>query len=225
MVVAREGPEGVTVVASVSGGHKNNKESEMTLPRKPITLPLRGLSPVLAAAQPAAQLAETLAPVYRASKALAPAAQLAEALAPVYRASKALAPAAQLAETLAPVHRASKALAPAAQLAETLAPVYRASKALAPAAQLAEALAPVYRAPKALTPAAQLAEALAPVNRASKALAPLNVRPRLGPRVPSLFDAMPCDRPQAETRLVRVRGTREDWANFDGGHTLPLTKC
>ena len=47
----------------------------------------------------------------------------------------------------------------------------------------------------------------------------------LRPRVPSLLGQLPCDRPQTETRLVRASGTREDWAKFDDGHMVGLTKC
>ena len=90
---------------------------------------------------------------------------------------------------------------------------------------LGRALAPVNRVSEALAPVNRMSEALAPAKRLGEVLAPLHIQPRLGPRVPSLFDALSCDPPQAETRLVRVRGTREDWAKFDDGHTVGFTKC
>ena len=98
-------------------------------------------------------------------------------------------------------------------------------RALAPVNRVSEALAPVNRMPEVLAPVNRMSEALAPAKRLGEVLAPLHIQPRLGPRVPSLFDALSCDPPQAETRLVRVRGTREDWAKFDDGHTVGFTKC
>ena len=124
-------------------------------------------------------------------------------------------PGKQLAKALAPVNRVAKALAPVNRVAEALAPVNRVAEALAPVNRVSEALAPVIRTSELLSPVTQLAEVFAP----------LRIQPRLGPPVPSLFGDQPCDRPQTETRLVRASGTREDWAEFDDGHTVGLTKC
>ena len=115
------------------------------------------------------------------------------------------------------LHDLARALAdtPGKRLAKALAPVNRLAKALAPVNRVSEALAPVIRTSELLSPVTQLAEVFAP----------LRIQPRLGPPVPSLFGDQPCDRPQTETRLVRASGTREDWAEFDDGHTVGLTKC
>ena len=94
-----------------------------------------------------------------------------------------------------------------------------------PGKRLAKALAPVNRVSEALAPVIRTSELLSPVTQLAEVFAPLRIQPRLGPPVPSLFGDQPCDRPQTETRLVRVSGTREDWAEFDDGHTVGLTKC
>ena len=91
-----------------------------------------------------------------------------------------------------------------------------------PAVRFSEALAPVS---EALAPVTRFSEALAPVMRLGELLAPLNIQPRLGPPVPSLFGEPSCDRPQTETRPVWVSGTREDWAKSDDGHMVGFTKC
>ena len=196
------------------------------LSRSPVPR-MRGLAPTLPAMRPnglmprsvttprpglhdlARALADT--PGKRLAKALAPVNRVSEALAPVIRTSELLSPVTQLAEVL----RLAKALAPVNRVSEALAPVNRVSEALAPVNRVSEALAPVIRTSELLSPVTQLAEVLAP----------LRIQPRLGPPVPSLFGDQPCDRPQTETRLVRVSGTREDWAEFDDGHTVGLTKC
>ena len=114
---------------------------------------------------------------------------------------------------------------PAKRLGEAVAPATRLSKALSPPKQLTEALTPVTRFGEALTPVTRFGEALTPAMRLAEALAPVSPQPRLGPPVSSLFGGLHCVRPQAETRLVRVSGTHADWAKFDDGQVVGLTKC
>ena len=176
------------------------------LSRSPVPR-MRGLAPTLPAMRPNGLMPRSVTTprpgLHDLARALAdmPGKRLAKALAPVNRVS----------EALAPVIRTSELLSPVTQLAEVL----RLAKALAPVNRVSEALAPVIRTSELLSPVTQLAEVFAP----------LRIQPRLGPPVPSLFGDQPCDRPQTETRLVRVSGTREDWAEFDDGHTVGLTKC
>ena len=168
----------------------------MTLPRKPISPTFRGLAPTT-------RLAKALAakPVTR-SNGLMP--RSATATHPGLR---------DFARTLAdtPGKRLAKALAPVNRVSEALAPVNRVSEALAPVNRVSEALAPVNRLGEAISPITQLGEVFAPL--------------RLGPPLPPLFDDQPCDEPQMETRLVRVSGTREAWADYYRDLPVVLTRC
>lgn len=174
----------------------------MTVPRKPVTPIVRGLARGFPYS-PGIRL-NGLMP--RSATRPRP------ALGNLERVLSAARPAAPILRGLAPALAATQ---PAVRLAEALAPVDRVSKALAPATRLGEVLAPVNRVSTALTP----------VTRLGEALAPLHTQPRLGPPLPSLFDQRSCGRQQEETRLVSVSGTREDWATFDDGQTVGLTKC
>ena len=44
-------------------------------------------------------------------------------------------------------------------------------------------------------------------------------------RAPSLLSIAQCTTPAKETRAVSVSGYPEDWAAFDRGETMSLTKC
>ena len=211
------------------------------LSRSPVPR-MRGLAPTL----PAIRLAEALAvkPAMRPmgvmprfvttprpglhdlARALAdtPGKRLARALAPINRVSEALAPINRVSEALAPINRVSEALAPVNRVSEALAPVNRVSEALAPVNRVSEALAPVTQMSEMLAPVIRTSEVLSPVTQLAEVFAPLRPQPRLGHPVPSLFCDQPSEEPQMETRLVRVRGTREDWAMFDDGHTVGLTR-
>lgn len=90
-----------------------------------------------------------------------------------------------------------------------------------PGKRLAKALAPVNRVSEALAPVNRLGEAISPITQLGEVFAPL----RLGPPLPPLFDDQPCDEPQMETRLVRVSGTREAWADYYRDLPVVLTRC